>query len=399
MPSRRSRFASAMCLLSGLLILGVSSGMAQPVNDACVNALDVTEDGAAPAWSGSNVAATFDGVFPCAPGRSPETRPKNIWFRYTPSASGYALVTAQGAGDVIPALAWYPSGCGTSPASCHSFRNWFIYDSQARLLIPVSAGQPQLIGLCGWAGQQGDMTLSIRLLDPPCDLNVPQGASVESELQCASDSSNGGCDQSFTAFDPITPGRAVTGQLSCGGVDIDEFGNVFRDFDYFKFSVPVDRLVTISFKSQYPAVARLYGPEFEPGGCYGELLDTIVNTDVQSTCNEFANEFFLAAGDYTVSIAPTFRDQLDCGTGYNGYWLLVSGEPPNCPADIVGIGGQPPADGLLTGDDFNAFISAFAAGELRADLTGIGGPPSEPDGLITGDDFNAFISAFAAGCP
>ncbi|MFO0375605.1 MAG: GC-type dockerin domain-anchored protein [bacterium] len=34
-----------------------------------------------------------------------------------------------------------------------------------------------------------------------------------------------------------------------------------------------------------------------------------------------------------------------------------------------------------------------------ADLTGIGGPPSEPDGLITGDDFNAFIAAFAAGCP
>ncbi|MFO0376258.1 MAG: GC-type dockerin domain-anchored protein [bacterium] len=54
---------------------------------------------------------------------------------------------------------------------------------------------------------------------------------------------------------------------------------------------------------------------------------------------------------------------------------------------------------MLTGDDFNSFISAFAAGDLLADITGIGGPPSSPDGLITGDDFNAFISAFAAGCP
>jgi hypothetical protein len=69
-------------------------------------------------------------------------------------------------------------------------------------------------------------------------------------------------------------------------------------------------------------------------------------------------------------------------------------------ADLTGIGGPPSEpDGLLTGDDFNAFISAFAAGENLADLTGIGGPPSEPDGLITGDDFNAFIAAFAAGCP
>ena len=67
-------------------------------------------------------------------------------------------------------------------------------------------------------------------------------------------------------------------------------------------------------------------------------------------------------------------------------------------ADIVAIGGQPPADGILTGDDFNAFIGAFANGDLLADVVAIGGTPPG-DGLITGDDFNAFISAFAAGCP
>jgi uncharacterized repeat protein (TIGR01451 family) len=69
-------------------------------------------------------------------------------------------------------------------------------------------------------------------------------------------------------------------------------------------------------------------------------------------------------------------------------------------ADITGIGGPPSQpDGLLTGDDFNAFIGAFAANDLLADITGIGGPPASPDGLLTGDDFNAFIAAFAAGCP
>jgi hypothetical protein len=73
--------------------------------------------------------------------------------------------------------------------------------------------------------------------------------------------------------------------------------------------------------------------------------------------------------------------------------------PAACPAAIVSIGNLPPADGLVTGDDFNTFFAAFAAGDPLADITGIGGPPALPDGLITGDDFNAFISAFAAGCP
>jgi hypothetical protein len=84
------------------------------------------------------------------------------------------------------------------------------------------------------------------------------------------------------------------------------------------------------------------------------------------------------------------------------YRLLGTAAPvrPPCPADITGIGGPPSRpDGLLTGDDFNAFIAAFAAGDPLADITGIGGPPSQPDGLLTGDDFNAFIAAFAGGCP
>ena len=67
-------------------------------------------------------------------------------------------------------------------------------------------------------------------------------------------------------------------------------------------------------------------------------------------------------------------------------------------ADIVRIGGSPPHDGLLTGDDFNAFIAAFASNSALADIVAIGGV-QPPDGLITGDDFIAFIAAFAQGCP
>ncbi len=92
-------------------------------------------------------------------------------------------------------------------------------------------------------------------------------------------------------------------------------------------------------------------------------------------------------------------------TGFFSISLTVTartgGVPAGCNlADVTGIGGPPAGpDGLLTGDDFNAFIGAFAAGAAGADITGIGGPPAGPDGLVTGDDFNAFIGAFAAGCP
>lgn len=66
-------------------------------------------------------------------------------------------------------------------------------------------------------------------------------------------------------------------------------------------------------------------------------------------------------------------------------------------ADIVSVGGAVPPDGLLTGDDYVAFINAFAEGLLLADIVAIGGD-DHPDGLITGDDFVAFIAAFAEGC-
>ncbi len=85
----------------------------------------------------------------------------------------------------------------------------------------------------------------------------------------------------------------------------------------------------------------------------------------------------------------TFTDRVLAKT----YWAC-----PRCVADIVSVGGLPPTDGLITGDDFNAFIGAFAAGAPLADVVGIGGLPGS-DGLITGDDFNAFIAAFAGGCP
>ncbi|MCA3005630.1 MAG: hypothetical protein LW650_12435 [Planctomycetaceae bacterium] len=101
------------------------------------------------------------------------------------------------------------------------------------------------------------------------------------------------------------------------------------------------------------------------------------------------------AGEYTVVFTNA------CGSVTSAPATLFITPAPCSLADVASVGGVAPPDGLLTGDDFNAFIAAFAAGEGGglADVTSIGGPPALPDGLITGDDFNAFIAAFAQGCP
>lgn len=94
----------------------------------------------------------------------------------------------------------------------------------------------------------------------------------------------------------------------------------------------------------------------------------------------------------------------------NGYGILHDQMAPFCdcamaqggpcsPADVCGVGGYPALpDGLITGDDYVAFLSAFASGDLLADLCGTGGAPP-PDGVVDGNDYVFFVNAFAEGCP
>ncbi|MCA3006209.1 MAG: hypothetical protein IOD15_12735 [Phycisphaerales bacterium] len=73
----------------------------------------------------------------------------------------------------------------------------------------------------------------------------------------------------------------------------------------------------------------------------------------------------LPACAYALRLIVSDAAAVDCGAGSNRtelVRLINLGSGTTCLADIVSIGGLPPADGLLTGDDFNAFINSFAAG-------------------------------------
>jgi hypothetical protein len=126
----------------------------------------------------------------------------------------------------------------------------------------------------------------------------------------------------------------------------------------------------------------------------GINIDPLVNPTASTPSLRIHNVGVMDGGVYDCIVTNL------CGTVVsNGATVAILA--PCSIADLVPIGGPAPGacpDGLITGDDFNAFISAFAAGEPLADVVAIGGLPPG-DGLITGDDFNAFIAAFAVGCP
>ncbi len=62
------------------------------------------------------------------------------------------------------------------------------------------------------------------------------------------------------------------------------------------------------------------------------------------------------------------------------FWLQITGA---CAVDFDG-------DDFPTGDDFDAYVAAFEAGDISSDFDG--------DGFVTGDDFDRFVAAFEKGC-
>jgi hypothetical protein len=380
--------------------VGNTTPVPPPRNDNCADALTIGENAPSgtAAWTGTNAGGSFDGYSTCyRPVPYPAWNPKDIWFNYVPSATGFAEVIAVAGrdGGDDPILTRYAEGCGSAAVQC-SGGAILSFDNQVRLFFPVVAGQPVLLSLAGATGQTGVMELNIKLLPPPCAITIPAGSITESEAACG-DSSNDGCFGDVVGFDPITPGQTVTGRL---------FNTTSRrDVDWYRFTLPAPSAVSATFSAQYPSVVSLVATGTEPGACLGNVLGFVENTEISRTCDQFTTELELPAGSYYVVIAHAYFDGLGCGSGYERYWLRLDATPVSqpCLADIAGAGstGSEP-DGVVDGGDFIAFINSFGIGDPAidrlADLAGAGANNDDPDGIIDGTDFIAFINAFAAGC-
>ncbi len=363
--------------------LGNTTPPPPPPNDDCTGALPVGEDTAAgPAWTGVNDGATTDGTSPCyqAP-PLPGLSAKDIWFLYTPSTSGLAEIVADcpPGGGLDPIITSFEAGCGSAPAQCSGFNGFLSSLPGVRLYVPVIAGEPVLLSLSSRIGGSGPLILSIRIVPPPCPLQIPAGAVAESEAACG-DSSNDGCNVSPAAFDPLTLGQTVYGTLF--------LADFTRDTDWFEFNLDQPSEVTVTFSAQHPADAVILGPEISPGGCFGNPILVLEGPGFSGACGTTSGSIELPTGSHRVAINHSLvRTGLNCGDGYEGYWLRVDarGVNPPCRADYNG-------DGTLDPDDLSDFVTCYFSIPPcdQADFSG--------DGAADPDDLSDFITAFFAGC-
>ncbi|MBI1290579.1 hypothetical protein GC173_04965 [bacterium] len=102
-------------------------------------------------YAGTTVGATNDGAANCgASSLSPD-----VWYAYTPAASGTALISLCGSSyDTVLSL---HAGCGIAPIACND-------DScslQSTLTVTVVEGQEYLIRVSGYNGEAGAFQLTI----------------------------------------------------------------------------------------------------------------------------------------------------------------------------------------------------------------------------------------------
>ncbi len=104
---------------------------------------------------------------------------------------------------------------------------------------------------------------------------------------------------------------------------------------------------------------------------------------LDATCLVFSENAELRAGTYRLAMAKRFFDGLDCGSGYEGYWLRVDapGQQPLCRTDFN-------RDDVVNSTNVSDFISAWftdlASGTAATDF--------DANGVVNSTDMSSFIS-------
>ncbi|MDX2145974.1 MAG: hypothetical protein SFZ23_00495 [Planctomycetota bacterium] len=352
--------------------VGNTTPLPPPMNDECQNALPVGESPVrgGEVWTGSNAGALHHAATPCYRNSPfPDLLPKEVWFLYTPTRTGRAIVTADGGagGAATPILTRYDV-CGGSALQC-SGGGSFDFGEGVRILIDVVQGEPVLLSIGIRAGSTGPLSLGIDLLDPPCTLEVPTISAREPE-PCDSDL-NGGCNSVPAAYGVLRLNQPIVGTL---------FNTTSRrDTDWFEFTMPRAGRVELSLQAQLPAFAAILEPD--NGNCFTpNLVAAQTGGYLDNTCIPVSATADLPAGVHRVAVAHLNFDGFACGEGYENYILSVRSD--------VGCAGDFNNDGQGDLFDYLDYAAAFASEDAAADFN--------TDGQVDVFDYLDFVAALSA---
>jgi uncharacterized surface protein with fasciclin (FAS1) repeats/subtilisin-like proprotein convertase family protein len=140
----------------------------------------------------------------------------------------------------------------------------------------------------------------------------PEGANPENEV-CGG-TNNNGCNVTPSSFQDISCNETVCGTSTWNGTT--------RDTDWFRFTVSVPTVYTITAQAEFDYVLIFVNPN----NC---VNPAVITSGVFDACEEGQITTLLAPGTYSAFIAPTFEQPtFDCTSGGNTYYLTLSADVP-----------------------------------------------------------------------
>ena len=326
-------------------VLTIDAPVGPPLNDNCSGALTAVEGDN----SYSTVGATLDGCSVCEGDCSGDI---DVWFAYTPSASGVTQITTCGQSNQgYSSYASIFDGCGGNEVACGANISACGYT----LFAAVTAGHTYYIRVAADNSSddgygRGTLTISTPM-------------AFASNDNCAHAAIAVPGDNAFN-----TTNATNDGYSSCEPTNYAPEG----DPDvWFTFSPPLSGVIhaqTCKTQNTYTLVAAY------TGGCNGSEV-ACGAAGAQNSCGGYGADLSLSV---TGGQAILFRvASVYGGPRGPGVFTIL------CPADFN-------ADGSITVGDIFVFLSAWFSNKPSADING--------DGHITVADIFAFLDHWFARC-
>ncbi|MBN1513297.1 MAG: hypothetical protein JXB13_14875, partial [Phycisphaerae bacterium] len=285
-----------------------------PANDTCENAELVT--GPYPVTvCGTNTGATID--CPGALGW------RGVWYEVQLPYAVNTVVTDYCPGEIdmrsdsigivyvddcsceVPVVGdYYWHDCGNT--KYNPLVSWRNVPGPGSMLIPVNVDPAH------------DFCIEVNVTNGACDLDCPPESVAEGET-CGGDT-NGGCNMSVPAFEPLTCGETVCGTAWADGG--------MRDTDWYEITIAEPTTLTFTVQAEFVTGVSIGLMEpLTPGVVGCDQLTGLINPSASGgECEAISVVYDALPGTYWWFVGPDGGSDMPCG-GRNEYTATMTGEP------------------------------------------------------------------------